>query len=664
MAQLVNPDLVRERSRASFDTGKLTAVLYGGPDEVTRKRRIEALALKDPDYTHEDLNYLCREDQYVAMLKKSLMAARKVRELGLSERDRDSYMDFLLDWRAGAVNLHRTMFTLTLQQQGNQEQRAKWLKLAEDFSILGSYLQTEMGHGTFLRGLETTATYDPSTQEFVLHSPTLTATKWWPGGLGLTVTHGVVMAQLYTQGQCMGPHMFILQLRSLDNHKPLPGIIIGDIGPKYGCNDGDNGFLRFHQVRIPRDNMLMRFAQVAEDGTYSMVLDPRLIYGTMVSMRVRLTEQSNFALARAVTIAVRYSCVRHQSELTPGEPEPQILEYQTQQYKLFPHLAAAYAFWFTVQTLQAHYEQVNSRLQEGDTSGLQEVHALSAGLKAFTSLAAHRGIDECRLACGGHGYSHASGLIYLLTSQAVIVTGEGEATVMLLQLARYLVKCYAKSQAGAKLPSTVSYLQTVQSAAVSGVTARDLNNFDVLTEAYQHRAARLVKDAAEGVRFKVVSEGQSESDAWNNSLVSLVKCAEAHSHFFVVKTFVEAVRRADVDDSARAALISLCQLYALHGICEQAGDFLQHGFLTGPDLPLARSQMCSLLSKVRSDAVPLVDAFDFHDQTLQSVLGRYDGRVYEHLYQWAKKSPLNKAQVHESYYRYLQPFLQQNRAKL
>lgn len=41
-----------------------------------------------------------------------------------------------------------------------------------------------LGHGTFVRGLETTATYDPERQEFILHSPTLTSTKWWPGGMG------------------------------------------------------------------------------------------------------------------------------------------------------------------------------------------------------------------------------------------------------------------------------------------------------------------------------------------------------------------------------------------------------------------------------------------------------------------------------------------------
>ena len=41
--------------------------------------------------------------------------------------------------------------------------------------------------GTFLRGLETTATYDPTSEEFILHSPTLTSIKWWPGGCEFTV---------------------------------------------------------------------------------------------------------------------------------------------------------------------------------------------------------------------------------------------------------------------------------------------------------------------------------------------------------------------------------------------------------------------------------------------------------------------------------------------
>ena len=71
-----------------------------------------------------------------------------------------------------------------------------------------------MGHGTFIRGLETTATYDSQTEEFVLHSPTITAYKWWPGGLGKTANCAVVMANLITpDGVKRGPTAFFVQLR-------------------------------------------------------------------------------------------------------------------------------------------------------------------------------------------------------------------------------------------------------------------------------------------------------------------------------------------------------------------------------------------------------------------------------------------------------------------
>ncbi|KAK7079356.1 Acyl-coenzyme A oxidase (Acyl-CoA oxidase), partial [Halocaridina rubra] len=160
--------------------------------------------------------------------------------------------------------LHMGMFLPTLLNQATPEQQEKWLYKAFMGQIIGTYAQTEMGHGTFLRGLETTATYDLDTQEFVLNSPTITATKWWPGGLGNTCNFAVVMAQLYTNGVCYGPHNFVVQLRDEETHKSLPGVTIGEIGPKLGMNSTDNGFLRFSNYRIPRMNMLMKHSQVTE----------------------------------------------------------------------------------------------------------------------------------------------------------------------------------------------------------------------------------------------------------------------------------------------------------------------------------------------------------------------------------------------------------------
>jgi acyl-CoA oxidase len=77
-------------------------------------------------------------------------------------------------------------------------------------------MQTELGHGTNVSALETTATYIPESREFEIHSPTLTSSKWWNGALGKTSTHGVLQAKLILPGaKDVGPHLFFIQLRDM-----------------------------------------------------------------------------------------------------------------------------------------------------------------------------------------------------------------------------------------------------------------------------------------------------------------------------------------------------------------------------------------------------------------------------------------------------------------
>ena len=113
----------------------------------------------------------------------------------------------------------------------------------------------------------TTATYDKKTDEFVIHTPEPKATKWWPGELGRIANYAVVFAQLKIPDDDgvvsnYGVAPFIVQLRSLDDHKHLPGVKTGDMGPKLGYYGKDNGWATFDQVRIPRDQLLQKFIQV------------------------------------------------------------------------------------------------------------------------------------------------------------------------------------------------------------------------------------------------------------------------------------------------------------------------------------------------------------------------------------------------------------------
>ncbi|KAM4585468.1 peroxisomal acyl-coenzyme A oxidase 1 isoform 2-T2 [Odontesthes bonariensis] len=656
----MNPDITRERENATFDVGTMTNILDGGPEKTKRRREIESLVFKDPDFDEEDPNFLSRSERYDQAVRKSAQMILKLREFGIADPEEIyHYKSMAKGNQNEALGLHSVMFIPTLYSQCDPQQAKKWLPLAESFQAVGTYAQTEMGHGTHLRGLETTATYDPATQEFVLNSPTVSSIKWWPGGLGKSSNHAIVLAQLHSIGKCHGLHAFIVPIRDMSTHEPLPGIVVGDIGPKFGFNEVDNGFLKLENVRIPRENMLMKYAKVEPDGTYVKPPSAKLTYGTMVFVRSMIVGESARAIAKSCTIAIRYSSVRHQSEIRPGEPEPQILDYQTQQYKLFPLLAMAYAFTFVGQYMTKIYHRISGDINQGDFSELPELHALSAGLKAFTTWETNSGIEVCRMSCGGHGYSRSSALPDIYVEFTPTCTYEGENTVMMLQTARYLVKSYRQAKAGQQLSGIVSYLnesqdRRLQPQAVSArPTVVDINDLTSLVEIYKLRAAILVEMAAKSIQQEL-QRRISQEDAWNNSAIDLVRASDAHCHYVVVKVFTDKL--GEVGDTAiHSVLSTLALLYAMNGIAKNSGDFLQAGLLSVPQVLQVSIRIKELLSKLRINAVALVDAFDIHDKKLNSVLGRYDGNVYEQLFEWARRSPLNATEVHESFHKYLKP---------
>lgn len=656
----MNPDLRRERAAATFNPELITHLLDGSPEKTRRRREIENKILSDPDFQHENHNFLTRSERYEAAIKKSAVMVKKMREFGIADPDEIMWFkSFVHRGQPEPLDLHLGMFLPTLLQQATAEQQERFFMPAWNLEITGTYAQTEMGHGTHLRGLETTATYDPKTQEFIINSPTVTSIKWWPGGLGKTSNHAIVLAQLITQGKCYGLHAFIVPIREIGTHKPLPGITVGDIGPKFGYEEMDNGYLKMDNYRIPRENMLMKYAQVKPDGTYVKPVSNKLTYGTMVFVRSFLVGAAAQSLSKACTIAIRYSAVRHQSEIKPGEPEPQVLDFQTQQYKLFPILATAYAFQFVGSYMKDTYHRINESIGQGDLSELPELHALTAGLKAFTTWTANAGIEECRLACGGHGYSHCSGIPNIYVTFTPACTFEGENTVMMLQTARFLMKVYDQVQSGKLVHGLVSYLNDLPSQRIQPQqvavwpTVVDINNPDSLTEIYKLRAARLIDIAAKSLQGEM-SHRKSKEVAWNLTSVGLVRATDAHCHYVVVKLFADKLLKIQ-DKTIQAVLRNLFLLYSLYGISQKAGDFLQGNIMTGSQITQVNQRVLELLAVIRPNAVALVDAFDYKDITLGSVLGRYDGNVYENLFEWAKKSPLNKTEVHESYHKYLKP---------
>lgn len=224
----------------------------------------------------------------------------------------------MLAYEKPAFNLHYTMFRDAIEVWGTPEQAEYWKSQLERNAIFGTYVQTELGHGTYLRGLETTATYDKQKRQFVIDSPTLTSIKFWPGSAGKSSNYAIVMAKLILDGRDCGIHAFLVQLRSLDDHRPMPGIELGDIGRKFGFDTTDNGYVKFNKLRIPRTNMLMRFAHVTEEGKFERLGNELLMYAAMLLMRGSLPLLASYYLSISTTIAIRYSCVRRQTANTEG----------------------------------------------------------------------------------------------------------------------------------------------------------------------------------------------------------------------------------------------------------------------------------------------------------------------------------------------------------
>lgn len=222
-------------------------------------------------------------------------------------------------------------------------QKAIWVPKAERLEIFGSYAQTELGHGSNVRDIETTATFDAATDEFVINSPTLSSTKYWIGATGIWATHSLVVARLIIAGKEYGNHLFMVQLRDLETHELLPGVEIYELGPKafQGMVGVDNGAMQFHNVRIPRDQMLARHAQVLRDGTYISPKNTKHSYGSMVTVRAIMAEATGYDLLKAVAVAYHYTTFRKQFWRNGEADETTVFNYASVKYRLLPLLARA-----------------------------------------------------------------------------------------------------------------------------------------------------------------------------------------------------------------------------------------------------------------------------------------------------------------------------------
>ncbi|CAE7414949.1 POX2, partial [Symbiodinium sp. KB8] len=487
MASALPSTVQRKRAQASFPRRELHILLNGGPSHAALKEAVDAQLSRDEVFQSGPARVnASREEERQASAK---VVTRLIQYLRQDDEEtaqvRDRLMALAYPGAHSRISNHRDLFAPAIRGLGSAEQVQQWEPALRDFGVIGCFCMTELGHGSYARGIETTATYMPDTDQFDIHTPNETSAKVWIGSAGKTATHGVVFAQLVVAGKVLGLNAFIVPLRDMATGAALPGITAGDMGSKMGRNALDNGILWFSHVKVPRSALLCRYTKVDRQGGVTVSPLQQLSFFALVGGRIMMTHASSGYLSMATTIAVRYLAARrqfpaqdvpaqeqaqtHQLDPPPatGSGEAVVLDYPIQSRKMARMLARSVALHATGWALERVHEEVTATLAAAvrgtsnmspAISALKMLHNLSAALKASTTWAACDGIDTCRQACGGVGYSSYSGLPGIQADMAVMPTWEGDNTLMCLQAGSFLLKSLRALSKGAEPSPALTWL--------------------------------------------------------------------------------------------------------------------------------------------------------------------------------------------------------------
>ena len=524
------------------------------------------------------------------------------------------------------------LFGGAVQHLGTRIHHERYLQDIAALKLPGCFAMTEMGHGSNVQELRTSATYDAEAGEFEVHTPDDAAAKTWIGNAARDGRMAVVFAQLVVGGEERGVHALLVPLRS-DDGELLDGIRIEDCGPKLGLDGVDNGSIWFDRVRVPRENLLDRYATVSEDGVYHADIENSTkrffsMLGTLIQGRVSVCGAAINASKVALTIAVRHATTRRQFG-PPGGEEVTLMTYRTHQRRLLPHLADAYALHFAQERLVASLAE---HFGAGGERG-RELETHAAGLKALGTWHATATIQDCREACGGQGYLRANRLAALKADTDVFTTFEGDNTVLLQLVAKNLLTGFKNEFSELDTLGTAAFFagQVFETVAersalreLLGRLGDDLlpgrdDEGDLLDREGQLETVRWREEHVKASLARRLRTGMDGDTDPFELLIScqdhLVLAARAYVDRLLMEAFADAVERAP-EGQPRELLDRLCDLHALHLFERERGWFQEHGRFSSTRSKAIIKAVNAACADLAPHARPLVDAFGVPDAVL------------------------------------------------
>ena len=527
------------------------------------------------------------------------------------------------------------LFGGAIANLGTERHHREYLPGMADLSLPGCFAMTETGHGSDVQSILTTATYDPATDELVVHSPSPAARKDYIGGAARDARLAAVFAQLVVGEEQHGVHCVLVPLRD-EAGQPMPGVTIGDCGAKLGLKGVDNGRLMFDQVRVPRANLLNKYGDIDDQGRYSSPIESVnrrffTMLGTLVRGRVTVAAGAGAATRSALTLAVRYGLQRTQFTYPDGEHEVVVMDYRAHQRKLLPRLAKSYALALAQNALTGKLADINTG-EITDESSQRELEARAAGLKAITTEHANDTIQACREACGGAGYMALNRFADLKADTDVFATFEGDNTVLLQLLAKGMLTDYKSDFQeldtrgailfGARQVTTSVIEHTIGGSIIqrliSGAPGKDgdnaLEDRGGQLAVFEDRESHLTETLAMRLR-RAGEEGADSFRVFNEAQDHLLESARAHIDRIALEAFVTAIEEAP-DGPGRDLLNLVCDLFVFSTVEANRAWFIEHGRLSASQSKAVVARVNELCGQLRPHAGTLISGFGIPDSWL------------------------------------------------
>ncbi|WP_163408265.1 acyl-CoA dehydrogenase family protein [Flavobacterium ajazii] len=617
----------------NFDVQKLTEILDG--EQAAIIKRVKSI-ISRPEFAYEtstDINVYRQKvyDWCKILADENLGNMAYPKQYGGGENIADyfaimetlSYHDLSLVIKFG---VQFGLWGMSVQSLGTEKHYAKYLKDIGALKLPGCFAMTETHHGSNVKGLETTATYNHSDQTFVIHTPHEKAQKEYIGNAAVHGQMATVFAKLIIDGHDYGVNAFVVPLRDT-NGNTLEGVTIGDCGHKMGLNGVDNGKISFDNVVIPKENMLDRFASVNDKGEFESPIpsDNRRFFtmlGTLVGGRIGIPRSALSAAKSGLTIAIRYSDQRRQFGPEGGSEVP-ILNYRMHQRRLLIPLAKTYAVHFGLQYL-------TSRFLNRTESEMQDIEALAAGMKSYSTWSTRDILQECREACGGKGYLSENRIDALKNDTEIYTTFEGDNTVLMQLVAKNRLAEFRKAFGEMGSLGIINYVFENAKIAIAEknpiATRRTdeehLLDYQFHLQAFQHRERTILASAAKRIK-KLVDNGLEAYDAFNVVQHQMIEVATAYLERVILEQFQIAIEKTE-DLKTKEILLKLNQLYALSQIEKNKAWYLEDGYMEAVKTKAIRKIVNQLCWDIRPDAVSLVNAFDIPESCLRAPIAVYN----------------------------------------